>query len=57
MPLLKASEVFGFSYYTLRNWALTGKIPYVRAGGSNGKIMLNVDKLIEFLNNGENNDQ
>jgi hypothetical protein len=39
----------GLAYNYIRNLCLQNKIVYVRAGN---KYLVNVDKLIEFLNNG-----
>ncbi|MGN0618482.1 MAG: hypothetical protein ACI4J7_05625 [Ruminiclostridium sp.] len=39
----------GLSYYTLRSLALSGRVPAMRVGGKKGKIMVNSQKLMEFL--------
>lgn len=46
----EASKIVGLARYYVRQLALKGKIKHVRAGK---KILVNVDKLIEFLNNGD----
>jgi hypothetical protein len=43
------ADITGLAYNYLRNLCLNNKIVYVRAGN---KYLINVDKLIEFLNNG-----
>ena len=48
--LLQAAEITGLSYYCIRDWCVNGKVAYVRAGGPRGKILVNMDKLTEFLN-------
>ena len=50
----EASEITGLAKHYVRQLALQGKIRHVRAGK---KILINVDKLIEFLNNGDNGGQ
>lgn len=47
--LKEAAEITGLSYGLLRNKALSGEIVAFRAGR---KILINLDKLIEFLNSG-----
>lgn len=39
----------GISYHCIRQWCLENKITYIRAGN---KYLVNLDKLIEFLNLG-----
>ncbi len=46
----EAAKITGLAKYFIRQLALQNKIKHVRAGK---KILINVDKLIEFLNNGE----
>ncbi len=41
--------VTGLSYNYIRNLCLQNKIVFVRAGN---KYIINLDKLIEYLNNG-----
>lgn len=50
-PLKTAADVFGLSYYHVRQLALSGKISAVRAGaeGSRGKILVNIDSLSAYL--------
>ena len=50
----EASEITGLAKHYVRQLALQGKIRHVRAGK---KILINIDKLIEFLNNGDNGGQ
>ncbi len=50
MRTIKETAVItGLAYNYLRNLCLSNKIVYVRAGN---KYLINVDKLIEYLNNG-----
>lgn len=51
--LVEAAAATNLSYYCIRDWCLNGDVAYVRAGGPRGKILVNMDKLIEYLN-GEN---
>lgn len=48
--LKEAAQITGLSYDYLRKLCLQGKIVYVRAGN---KFLLNMEKLVEFLNQGE----
>lgn len=48
----EASKQTGLSYDFLRKLCLQNKIVYVRAGV---KYLINWDKLVEFLNQGEKN--
>ena len=50
VTLAEASKKSGLSYDFLRKLCLQNKIVYVRAGV---KFLVNWDKLIEFLNQGE----
>lgn len=43
----QASKETGLSYDYLRKMCITGQIVHIRAGN---KIMINMEKLIEFLN-------
>lgn len=47
---LKTDGINNISAYTLRRWAKEGKIPVIHSGN---KILINYDKLLEFLANGE----
>lgn len=49
LSLREAAEVYGLSYYFLRQLALSGTIPAVRAGRS--KILVNSEGLAAFLAN------
>lgn len=49
LTLREAAEVFGLSYYHLRQLALSGTVPAVRAGRS--KILVNAEGLAAFLAN------
>lgn len=48
----EASKQTGLSYDFIRKLCLQNKIVYVRAGV---KYLINWDKLVEFLNQGEKN--
>lgn len=48
--LQEAADKTGLSYYYLRNLCLQGKIIHVKSGN---KYLINADKLIEYLNNGD----
>lgn len=45
----EAAKETGLSYHCLRTMCLDNKIVYFRAGT---KFMINLDKLIEYLNTG-----
>ncbi|MBR1433029.1 MAG: hypothetical protein IJ784_01360 [Ruminiclostridium sp.] len=47
--LKTAKAKSGLSYHILRAMALSGEIPAVRIGGKRGKIMINGQKLEEYL--------
>lgn len=51
-PLKEASELTGLSERYLRNAFINGQLVGIRCGGNskNGKILLNIDKLIDYLN-------
>lgn len=49
VTLKEAAETTGLAYGLLRNKALNGEIVAFRAGR---KILINLDKLIEYLNSG-----
>lgn len=46
----KAAEITGLSKYCIRQKAVNGEIVCVKAGN---KYLINIDKLIEYLNNGD----
>jgi len=46
----EVAEITGLARYYVRQLALQNKVSHVRAGK---KILINVEKLIEFLNAGE----
>lgn len=46
----QASTETGLSYDFLRKLCLQNKIVYVKAGS---KYLINMEKLVEFLNNGQ----
>lgn len=48
--LREASNQTGLSYDYLRKLCLAGKIVHIRAGC---KILINMEKLVEFLNTGQ----
>lgn len=50
LTLVQASKVTGLSYDYFRKLCLQKKIVYVRAGS---KYLINLEKLITFLNQGE----
>ena len=50
--IAEASKKTGLSYDFIRKLCLQDKIVYVRAGV---KYLINWDKLVEFLNQGEKN--
>lgn len=50
----EAAEITGLAKYYVRQLALHNRVSHVRAGK---KILINVEKLIEFLNIGENGGQ
>ena len=50
--IAEASKQTGLSYDFIRKLCLQDKIVYVRAGV---KYLINLDKLLEFLNQGEKN--
>ena len=52
VSLAEASKESGLSYDFIRKLCLQNKIVYVRAGV---KYLINWDKLVEFLNQGEKN--
>lgn len=51
ITIKEASSQTGLSYEYIRKLCLMGKIVYVRAGGR--KILVNMEKLVDFLNKGE----
>lgn len=46
----KAAEITGLSKHFIRQKAISGEIVCVKAGN---KYLINVDRLIEYLNNGD----
>lgn len=50
--LKEAAQLTGLSERYLRNAFIGGQLVGIRSGGNskNGKILLNLDKLIEYLN-------
>lgn len=46
----ETAKLFGLSEYFIRNKALAGEIVAVRLPGRSGRILVNCDKLIEYLN-------
>lgn len=55
ITLREAAEAFGLSYYYLRQLALSGTVPAVRAGRS--KILVNAEGLAAFLANARLTDE
>lgn len=51
ITIKEASSQTGLSYEYIRKLCLMGKIVYVRAGRR--KILVNMEKLVDFLNKGE----
>lgn len=49
--VIESAEITGLAKHYVRQLALQNKVSHVRAGK---KILINVEKLIEFLNAGEN---
>ena len=47
----EAAEITGLAKHFIRQLALQDKIRHVRAGK---KFLINIEKLIEYLNNGDN---
>ena len=45
----EAAAETDLSYHCIRTWCLQNKIVHIRAGN---KYLVNLDKLIEFLNSG-----
>lgn len=52
--LKEAAQITGLSYDHLRKLCLQDKIVYVRAGS---KFLINMEKLVDFLNTGEKPEQ
>lgn len=52
VSLKQAAEITGLSERYLRNAYINGHLVGIRCGGNskNGKILLNMDKLIDYLN-------
>lgn len=52
VSLKQAAEITGLSERYLRNAFTNGHLVGIRSGGNskNGKILLNIDKLIDYLN-------
>ncbi len=48
----ECSKIVGLAKYYIRSLVLKNKVVYVRSGS---KYLLNLDNLIDYLNNGENN--
>jgi len=49
--IIETAEITGLAKYHIRQLTLQGKIKHIRAGK---KILINIEKLIEYLNSGEN---
>lgn len=47
LTLKQAAEIYGLSYYAVRQLALSGEIPAIRVG--RGKILVNSDGLAKYL--------
>lgn len=45
----EAAAELGIPYHTIRQWCLEKKIIHIMAGN---KYLVNLDKLVEFLNTG-----
>lgn len=48
--VIEAAKITGLAKHYIRQLALHNKVSHVRAGK---KILINIEKLIEFLNAGE----
>ena len=53
VTLKEASDRTGISYDWLRKMCINGKIVYIKAGN---KFLLNWEKLVDYLNAGEQED-
>ena len=49
----KASDATGITKYRLREWCKEKRITCIRCGN---RFLINLDKLIEYLNEGDRND-
>ncbi len=47
----EASKITGLAKYFIRQLAITNKVKTIKAGN---KYLINIDKLIEYLNGGDN---
>ncbi len=47
----ETAKITGLARHFIRQLALQNKIKHIRAGK---KILINIEKLIEYLNNGDN---
>lgn len=45
----EAAKTTGLSEYAIRAGIKTGKYPYIKAGYGRGRILIDIDKLIEAL--------
>ena len=54
-PIRAVSGLTGLSYDHLRKLCLKGKIVHIRVG--HGKFLINVDRLIEYLNTAKGGDE
>lgn len=50
ITIREAAGQTGLSYHYIRKLCLQGKIVYVKAGS---KFLINMEKLVEYLNSGE----
>lgn len=50
MTLPKIAEEFGLPYPMLYHWAKENRFPYIKSGN---RFYVNRDKIIDFLNNGD----
>ncbi|MBR1433032.1 MAG: hypothetical protein IJ784_01345 [Ruminiclostridium sp.] len=50
LSLKSAAQKFGLSYYMTRYLALSGAIAAVRAGSGKGRILINEQSLVAYLN-------
>ena len=49
VTILQAVELTGLSEYALRTGIKQGKYPYIRVGLGNGKILIDIDLLEQYL--------
>lgn len=50
VPIREASKQTGISYGALRRMCIDGEIVHIRIGSGRGKILVNMNRLAEYLN-------